>query len=125
MCEIIKIFLIVTKPLEVYLFMDRNNEHSELMRFIEWAINNGEKWEEMVGFSETEPEQLLEILESLHENGLHAMYFTVLKKNGHTLPLNKILKNLLLEQIEKSMDCGKVKSVENRIIRELELAYRR
>mgnify|MGYP000860150044 CR=1 FL=1 len=103
--------------------LDKDTEYKEFMRFMEWVFANETQWEEIVSFEEMELESLLETLKSLHENGFHAMYLTVLKKNGHTMPLSRILKNIVYDQIANTLDCEKVQSMENRIIKELDLIY--
>jgi antirestriction protein len=103
--------------------LNKDTEHKELMRFMEWTINNEEKWEGIVSLEEMESVQLLATLKSLHESGFHAMYLTVLKKNEYTMPLSRILKNILWEQIANILDYEKVQNTESRIITELELVH--
>ena len=100
-------------------------ENAEVIRLIGWINNHHNWWEDITGFAETDPEVLLEMLRSLHEDELHTIFLTVLQKNGHMMLLNQILENVIWELIADNISCKMVAELENKIIRELENAQRK
>ena len=102
----------------------RGIEDAEVIRLIGWINNHHNWWEDINGFAETSHERLLEMLRSLQESELHTMFLTVLQKNGHMMPLNQILENVIWELITDNISCKMVAELENKIIQELEKAIK-
>ena len=95
-------------------------EQKEIMRFMKWTVCNYDKWEEITKFAETDYETLVNILKSLHNNELHTLFLTLVKKNSHTMPLCMIVENIIWNIVVNSADCEMIKDMENKIIQELE-----